>query len=112
MRTPSYVLLISAIIVSASPVARGQAPTTSEATVESLVGKPAPSVNLSTLDHKTASLADERGHVVVMDFWATWCAPCKQGLPNLQALSDDATLAERGLRVWAVNCTAWKPETH
>ena len=35
------------------------------------------------------SLADFKGKVVLVDFWATWCAPCVKAMPDLQKLHDD-----------------------
>ena len=49
------------------------------------VGKPAPPFTLTTYDHQKVSLADLAGKVVVLNFWATWCAPCRVELPLLDA---------------------------
>ena len=47
------------------------------------------------------SFADDRGHIVVLDAWASWCAPCKTELPELDALAKQ--WASQGVRVYAVN---------
>jgi peroxiredoxin len=65
--------------------------------------KPAPDLSLKTLDSQVIKLSDLKGNVVVLDFWATWCPPCRESLPNLAKLSADASLASRGLKVIAVN---------
>ena len=49
-------------------------------------GTPAPAFSVKTFDGKAVSLADFRGKVVLLDFWATFCAPCMAALPELQAL--------------------------
>jgi thiol-disulfide isomerase/thioredoxin len=53
------------------------------------VGDPAPALSLPVLDGGTHDLVRERGNVVVLNFWATWCGPCRQEMPELQRLADD-----------------------
>src|SRR5215213_6477038 len=71
--------------------------------VNQLKGKPAPAISLKTIDDKTIELPGPRGRVVLIDYWATWCGPCRQQLPQTQKLSEDKSLAERGLVVYAIN---------
>jgi peroxiredoxin len=67
-----------------------------------LVGKPAPDVNLKLLDQGEFRLKDHRGaHVVMLDFWATWCGPCVQELPLLAEVA--AAYKDKGVVFYAVN---------
>jgi peroxiredoxin len=66
-------------------------------------GKPAPDFSTTLLDGTPVSSQSLRGKVVVLDFWATWCPPCREGLPHLQAMSADPGLSKSGLTVMAVN---------
>lgn len=66
-----------------------------------LIGKPAPSFTLTDLAGKRQSLASLKGKVVLLDFWATWCGPCRMEMPNIVKLHHE--LAPKGLAVVAVN---------
>ncbi len=53
-----------------------------------LRGKPAPGFALTDTDGKKVSLGDYKGHPVIVNFWATWCGPCKLEMPWFQEFSE------------------------
>ena len=61
----------------------------------------APAFALPTLDGGTIRLSDLRGQVVIMEFWATWCGPCRGSLPSLEAVYKRNR--DRGVTVLLVN---------
>ena len=65
------------------------------------VGQFAPGFSLLDLDGRHVSLASYRGQVVLLDFWASWCSPCRQTLPHLHRLAVD--LAGDGLVFIGIN---------
>jgi thiol-disulfide isomerase/thioredoxin len=60
-----------------------------------------PDIELFDLQGRPARVSDFRGTVLVMNFWATWCGPCRMELPELQKLYNE--LGGKGLMVVAVN---------
>ena len=75
--------------------------TRSQGDATALVGKPAPAFELIDIDGNAKRLADTKGKVVVLDFWATWCPPCREGLPHIADAAK--SYADRGVVVWAIN---------
>lgn len=66
-----------------------------------IIGQAAPDFMLRDADGATVRLSDLRGKVVWVNFWATWCAPCKKELPVMQTLYDEKK--DAGLVVLAIN---------
>src|SRR5256712_1951425 len=66
-----------------------------------LVGAPAPDIALKDLQGQEVRLSDLHGKVVLVNFWATWCKPCKEEMPAMQASYE--RLRDQGFVVLAVN---------
>jgi thiol-disulfide isomerase/thioredoxin len=64
-------------------------------------GGPPPALALKDLDGGSHRLADYRGKVILVNFWATWCGPCRDEMPSIQELKDK--LAGKPFVVLAVN---------
>lgn len=64
-------------------------------------GRLAPSFALPDPDGRRVALSDFRGRPVVVNFWATWCVPCRKEMPDLDAAA--LTHRERGLVIVAIN---------
>jgi len=64
-------------------------------------GGPAPALALNDLNGRAHRLSDYRGQVVLVNFWATWCEPCRDEMPSIQNLK--VKLAGKPFAVLAVN---------
>lgn len=100
---PLILLALGLILVVASAyfILNDFTPQTDFKTVPVKVKYPAPELTLTDIQGVTHALADYRGHVVLVNLWATWCLPCKEEMPTLQAFYNKHK--EEGLIIIAVN---------
>jgi thiol-disulfide isomerase/thioredoxin len=102
MKSRLIVTLAAALLLPAALLPAGEA---SPPVVQPGVGAVAPDFTTYDLAGNAVRLADLRGKVVILDFWATWCAPCIASMPHTNALA--AKYADQGVVVLAV-CTGDK----
>lgn len=72
-------------------------------------GYQAPDWALESLDGEQFTLTGLRGQVVILNFWATWCPPCRQEMPAIEEVY--RTYRDRGLAVMAINVQEAEQET-
>ena len=81
------------IIINSDKAEEGAETTLEAAPIK---GHPAPEITLETTDGQTLSLSDFKGKPVLINFWATWCPPCRAEMPDFQAvhreLGDDVII--------------------
>jgi len=103
-RTSRWLLLAAVLAAPAIACASGKsvpgAARSDRAKLLPAGGKPIEGT-VETLDGKEVQLSSLRGHPVLLDFFATWCEPCRVGLPHTDALVQGN--AARGLQGWAIS---------
>jgi len=67
------------------------------------VGRLAPDFQLQSLDGQTVSLSDFRGKPVLINFWTTWCPPCRFEMPLIQEIYEDKEWSDKGLVILAID---------
>ncbi len=77
------------------------ATTSAQAGSGNLAGQQAPDFTTVNIQGEKVSLSQYRGQVVILNFWATWCPPCKEEMPSMEQLHQ--TFKDRGLVMLAVN---------
>ena len=91
-----------AVIVLTSVLVSGVVAGCSSSPAQSArIGNPAPNFKLPNLEGKTVSLSDLRGKPVMLNFWATWCPPCRAEMPHIQQVYEE--WSDNGLVVLAIN---------
>lgn len=63
-------------------------PPAAETTHSAMIGQPLPAISLPDLDGKLHALDDYRGRRMLLNFWASWCAPCLEEMPALAAAQE------------------------
>ncbi len=96
MRKPLITLMLC--VATAASVAAER----SEQSLTPVEGRPpAPELDLLDMEGVRHRMADYRGKVVIVNFWATWCPPCREEMPSMQRAYEQ--LREEGIEMLAVN---------
>lgn len=86
------IMLLTALIITACS---GSGPSVAA------IGKAAPYFKLQNIEGQSVSLGDFQGNTVLINFWTTWCPPCRSEMPFLQEISEE--WSDKGLTVLAID---------
>ncbi|MCS7251946.1 MAG: TlpA disulfide reductase family protein [Anaerolineae bacterium] len=105
MRKATIALLLMPVLACQQLVARDSNPAASPpASMGLTTGIPAPDFELEQLDGGTVRLKDLQGKIVLLNFWATWCVPCREEMPLLSQIYRE--YHSQGLEILGVNLTS------
>lgn len=103
MKRDPVILIVIAVVISlmlAFGIQKSRHTPVQQSGAGQLQGQPAPDFALASLDGKTVKLSDFRGKAVLLNFWATWCEPCKIEMPWFVELQKQ--YGPRGLQVLGI----------
>lgn len=98
-KTAALLLCCSVALILLITVVHAQPP--SPYAVEKLSGQKAPDFTLKDINGNSVSLASFKGKVILLNFWATWCPPCRKEIPSMNKLNE--LLKKKGLVILAVS---------
>lgn len=96
-----YILLLAVALLPACSREKSPAKPAAVSAAKAIEGSAAPDFTVKDLDGKDATLSSLKGSVVLVNFWATWCPPCKEEIPSMIRLNQ--AMAGKAFRMLAIS---------